>query len=319
MIMRMKPTVSPMQNDLERIEHFFQRPAMFSYILGQLLNCMYILDHTGAIVYKMLNGHKSAPELIRLPEEVCFFTRVHPQQHTVVKEALRKLKKSGSKVVFECQWAEEEGGWYWVEAVIMPVPDAELCLDASGMYLLSIRNIAGMKEREEQLTRLAYLDPLTELPNRRAFELCLNQAVANAKRYQQLMALLYTDIDNFKLINDGYGHETGDLLLQAFAARVKGCIREIDTVSRLGGDEFVILLPRIDSIASVRRVAERIMGAIREGWNVSGHRFTATISMGVAVFPTDGQDSGRLLQNVDKALYLVKNSGRNGISYYQPS
>ncbi|MCR8635953.1 sensor domain-containing diguanylate cyclase [Paenibacillus radicis (ex Xue et al. 2023)] len=304
--------MSQQPNDLIQVEALIKRPEMLSYILGQLSNRMYILDMDGTIAYTVLT-QQSLLELVLISEPVTLFTCIHPDNQLIVKESLDELLTNNDKVSFECQWAVNNEEWSWIEAVIIPVKEADSTVHK---YLLSIRSISEMKEREEQLSRLAYLDPLTELPNRRAFELHLQQAIANAKRYNQLMALFYTDIDDFKWINDRYGHETGDLLLKAFASKVKRCIREIDMLSRLGGDEFVILLPRIDTVTSVQRVAERVVSSVREGWRIGEQVLEATISMGVAVYPSDGDDAVKLLQNVDKALYQVKNNGRNGISYY---
>ncbi|MFD0676182.1 MULTISPECIES: diguanylate cyclase domain-containing protein [unclassified Paenibacillus] len=304
--------MSQQPNDLIQVEALIKRPEMLSYILGQLSNRMYILDMDGTIAYTVLT-QQSLLELVLISEPVTLFTCIHPDNQLIVKESLAELLTNNDKVSFECQWAVNDEEWSWIEAVIIPVKEADSTVHK---YLLSIRSISDMKEREEQLARLAYLDPLTELPNRRAFELHLQQAIGNAKRYNQLMALFYTDIDDFKWINDRYGHETGDLLLKAFASKVKRCIREIDMLSRLGGDEFVILLPRIDTVTNVQRVAERILSSVREGWRIGEHVLEATISMGVAVYPGDGDDAVKLLQNVDKALYQVKNNGRNGISYY---
>jgi diguanylate cyclase (GGDEF)-like protein len=310
----MKPMVSQQPNDLIQVEALIKRPEMLSYILGQLSNRMYILNLDATIAYTVLT-QQSELELVQNSEPLSLFTCIHPDNQLMVKESLAQLRSMiPSKVSFECQWAVTDGEWLWVEAVVIPVRDTHT--SSIRRYLLSIRSISEAKEREEQLSRLAFLDPLTELPNRRAFEQYLQQAVANVRRYDQLMAIMYMDIDNFKCVNDQYGHETGDLLLKAFAFKVRRCIREIDMLARLGGDEFVILLPRIDSVSSVHRVAERIIATVREGWDVGGLILSATISMGVAVFPGDGDDSAKLLHNVDTALYQVKNNGRDGIAYY---
>ncbi|NOU92939.1 diguanylate cyclase [Paenibacillus sp. LMG 31456] len=304
--------MSQQPNDLIQVEALIKRPEMLSYILGQLSNRMYILDKDGTITYTVLT-QQSILELVFISEPMSLFAYIHPDNQSVVKESLVELLTTNDKVSFECQWAVNDEEWSWIEAIIIPVKEAD---SSVYKYFLSIRSISEIKEREEQLSRLAYQDPLTEMPNRRAFEMYLQQAIANAKRYNQLMALFYMDIDDFKRINDQYGHETGDLLLKTFASRVKRCIREIDMLARLGGDEFVILLPRIDSVINAQRVAERIIASIQEGWKIGEHVLEATISMGVTVYPRDGDDAIRLLQNVDKALYQVKNNGRNGISFY---
>ncbi|TDF96188.1 sensor domain-containing diguanylate cyclase [Paenibacillus piri] len=302
-------------NNFNPVENLMRRPETLGHLVSQLSDGMHIVERDGNLAYQVLS-HYPTLQLAKNPEPLNLFSCVHPAQKLMAKQCLDRLVNTGSKVIFECQWAAPGGEWSWMEVVGIPVHSEEM--PGEPLYIIATRSISHAKEREAELIRLAYLDPLTELPNRRAFELNLQQAIANARRFNHFMALFYTDIDDFKRINDKYGHEAGDMLLKAFAARVKRCIRDIDSVSRLGGDEFVIVLPWIDSITSVRRVAERVMACVRQGWTIGEHVLDATISMGVAVFPDDGADSTRLLQNVDKALYRVKNSGRNDISYYSP-
>ncbi|MNH99988.1 Phytochrome-like protein cph2 [compost metagenome] len=164
---------------------------------------------------------------------------------------------------------------------------------------------------------LAYHDPLTGLPNRRLFKEHLNQALLQAKRKEKQLSLLYLDIDNFKHINDTMGHDIGDQFLQQFANRIRGCLREMDTFARMSGDEFTILLPYFESSDNVELVAQRIFNSLKEPWNVEQYQFTASVSMGIVIYPQDGIDSKSLLKHVDIALYQVKNRGRNGYQFYK--
>jgi diguanylate cyclase (GGDEF)-like protein len=165
---------------------------------------------------------------------------------------------------------------------------------------------------------MAYHDPLTGLPNRRRFKEHLHQEILYAKRTGKMMALLYLDLDDFKNINDTMGHDIGDAFLQAFSHRVRSCLREVDLFSRMGGDEFTILLPLMDSVQSVENVVKRIFQSIEEPYHLDGNQFHSSISMGIALYPIDSEDSNVLLKKVDIALYHVKGRGRNGYQFYKP-
>jgi diguanylate cyclase (GGDEF)-like protein len=142
----------------------------------------------------------------------------------------------------------------------------------------------------------------------------------DAKRAGDKVGVIYLDIDDFKLVNDSYGHEAGDQLLCSIAGRVGGCLREGDLFARMGGDEFVILLPGLESRAGVQTVIDRILKVVREGWTLTGHKVDTTVSLGTVLYPDDGNDSESLLRKVDEMLYQMKGAGRDGgIQISRPS
>ena len=173
------------------------------------------------------------------------------------------------------------------------------------------------KETEEQLTKMAKYDYLTGLPNRSQFHLLAEEAFARARRTEQMVALLFIDLDNFKMVNDSFGHAVGDQLLQMTAARMKGCLRKTDTICRLGGDEFIIIAEGIKSMQDAKVVAEKLIQMFAPAYEIQGHEIFATPSIGVAIFPTDGQDTDQLLSFADSAMYSAKKDGACSYRFYE--
>jgi diguanylate cyclase (GGDEF)-like protein/PAS domain S-box-containing protein len=171
-------------------------------------------------------------------------------------------------------------------------------------------DITERKRREEQIQHYAYYDPLTQFPNRRLFSDRLSVAIANAGRVGGMIAVIFLDLDHFKLINDTLGHSTGDHLLQMIASRLRRCVRDGDTVARAGGDEFTLLLPEIDREDGAVRVARKILESVCRPIEVDGHELFVTTSIGIALFPADGRDAETLMKNADAALYRSKELGR---------
>jgi len=173
----------------------------------------------------------------------------------------------------------------------------------------SIRYAIERKRAEERMTYLAQYDQLTGLVNRTLFRDRLIQAMARSKRLQRLLGLMLLDLDRFKAVNDTMGHSVGDLLLKLVADRLRTCVREIDTVARMGGDEFTIILEGCASEADMAVVARRITDAIVEPFDLSHHRTSIGISIGITVYPSDDHDVDDLLKHADAAMYQAKQKG----------
>lgn len=179
-----------------------------------------------------------------------------------------------------------------------------------------IRDISERKKAEEQIRQLAFYDALTNLPNRRLLLDRLNQSLVHAKRYQRAVAVMFLDLDRFKLINDTLGHDVGDELLKEVATRLNACVRNGDTVSRQGGDEFVVILAEVARPPDVALVAEKIIGALKQPITVNGHELQITTSIGIALFPVNGTDDAQeLMKKADTAMYAAKEAGRNGYRF----
>ncbi|MEJ2700376.1 MAG: diguanylate cyclase, partial [Desulfuromonadales bacterium] len=183
----------------------------------------------------------------------------------------------------------------------------------------SLLDITERKQAEETILHMAYHDHLTDLPNRVLFRDRVDLALSFAKRNGQMAALLFIDLDRFKAINDSLGHAVGDGILQEVAARLKGCVREVDTVSRFGGDEFNILLTQIHNYHDVSLVADKILKAMQWPFHVGKHELFLTCSIGVAMYPQDGKDVATLIRNADTALYRAKDLGRTNFQAFAPA
>lgn len=179
-------------------------------------------------------------------------------------------------------------------------------------------DITERKKMEEQLRHLAQFDMLTQLPNRGLIADRLKQAEAYAKREKAQLALMFLDLDKFKPVNDTLGHEVGDLLLKQVAQRLQLCMRASDTVARIGGDEFVVLLPLIESEQDATVVAEKILGALNQEFQVGAHTIHISSSIGIAIYPHHGDDDKTLMINADTAMYYAKKEGRNNAQIYRP-
>ncbi|MBT8441745.1 MAG: EAL domain-containing protein [Gammaproteobacteria bacterium] len=196
------------------------------------------------------------------------------------------------------------------------------------LTLAIVREITARKRAEEEVHKLAYFDTLTGLPNRQLFLQQLSTAIDRAKAHETKVAALYVDLDNFKRINDTLGHNFGDVVLQTIATRLDGCIRNDDCVirpeadesdfrlARLGGDEFVAILQDLESTDDAVAVAERIRAELTRPVEHLGHEFVVTSSIGVSMYPDDGEDIDSLLKNADVAMYQAKSAGRNSVRFY---
>lgn len=242
-----------------------------------------------------------------------------PTKHTA-------LCRSGP--MFEEMWSglESEGQWegeFWnvrkngdeyaerlsVTAIIGPKGEVR-------QFAAVIADITKRKQDEERILYQANYDSLTGLPNRALFIDRLNQSIAGMSRTGKSLALLFIDLDGFKLINDTLGHDIGDKLLQEAAVRLGECIRTGDTVARLGGDEFTIVMPNLDDPRNATIVAQRSLEALATAFNLNGHEAFVSASIGITVFPDDALSSTELLKNADSAMYRAKDQGKANYQYF---
>lgn len=182
-------------------------------------------------------------------------------------------------------------------------------------YSLIIRDITDRKATEEKISNLVYLDSLTGLPNRRLFNDRLDLSIDQALENSTLLAVLYLDLDQFKLVNDTYGHQIGDQLLMEVADRIRSCITKADTLARLGGDEFILLLPNTD-YTKAEATAQKILEVLNNPFLLNNEAIFTTPSIGASLFPADGKDPETLVKNADIAMYRVKEEGKNHFQFF---
>lgn len=177
-------------------------------------------------------------------------------------------------------------------------------------------DVTQQRQNEEHLTKLASIDTLTGLPNRAVFNDRLEHAIHKARRSSGRLAVFFLDLDHFKHINDSLGHKAGDLLLCEVASRIRNSVRDGDTVARLGGDEFTVVLEDVRSAQYVGKVAEKILQATSEPYQLDSTEVNVSPSIGISLYPADGRDVDMLIRNADAAMYHAKNNGRNNFQFY---
>ncbi|SEC23934.1 EAL domain-containing protein [Paenibacillus sp. GP183] len=191
---------------------------------------------------------------------------------------------------------------------------------AAGAFAYFLHSLLKSRDKHEEIglrmEHLAYHDALTGLPNRRLFEDRLNLALVRAKRSGQIAAVMFLDLDRFKMVNDSLGHACGDELIRITGERLQSCLREGDTVYRQGGDEFTLLLENISKPADVRLVAGRIHAAMDIPYSLNGLEHHITASVGISLYPTDGETLDELIKHADKAMYGAKKRGRNNFQFF---
>jgi len=226
---------------------------------------------------------------------------------------LTKLKSEKSVTNQEMKFRRKNGESAWAVLNVSLVDDDS---GSAGIVEGMLVDITERKVAEERVQSLAYYDALTGLPNRILLHDRLSKALATARRQKHKVALLFFDLDRFKIINDSLGHSVGDLLLQDVAGRLKSCAREEDTVARLGGDEFLIVLSHVNDIPGAAVSAERFMDALTSTFVIQGHSLSVGCSLGISIFPEHGADSETLIKHADAAMYSAKDGGRNNFQFF---
>ena len=245
-------------------------------------------------------------EKLKLPD------LIHPDDRLLVSaHNLDQLNGApGNNLQYEFRGLKKSGELIYVEVL-----NGQSSMDGKPAIIGTLLDISKRKQAEETIHHLAFHDPLTELPNRILFADRIQQALHRAERSKEQVALLFIDLDRFKSVNDTLGHAAGDTILKEVASRLQNCLRQADTVSRFGGDEFNVLLTQIGREEEVQMIAHKILKALEWPYQVEDQEIFLSGSIGIALYPKDGQDAMTLTKNADTALYRAKDLGRNN---YQP-
>lgn len=237
---------------------------------------------------------------------------VHPDFKEIVKSRLAKLEKTTDSL----PWIEEK--YVRIDGTVIDVDVAAVHFSYEGKPAVQeiFRDITERKVVEQKLKQLALYDTLTELPNRTLFFDRMRQLLQLAKRNDYVLALLYMDLDHFKAINDTLGHEAGDQVLREAGQRMKSCTRSSDTVARMGGDEFIGICGRIAVPRDAAFVARKIMDVLSQPFLIKGREYVIGASIGISLYPMDGDDVETLVSKADTAMYRVKEGGKGGYRFF---
>ncbi|MBF0176110.1 MAG: EAL domain-containing protein [Magnetococcales bacterium] len=262
------------------------------------------------IVAATMAGERSGDVLTQRPFLDLFH---HDSRPTVENMAYALLQGPERFQPSEMKWLRRGAGVLSVEITM-----ARCEIDQELVLISLVRDISQRKEAEERILHQANYDALTGLPNRALFLDRLQHELTRAKRSRSRVALMFIDLDRFKWVNDTLGHAAGDQLLREASARLLSCHRESDTVARLGGDEFTVILPDMARGPHAERVAAQILKVLAEPFILCGQEAFISGSVGVTIFPDDGQELDELLRNADSAMYYAKNDGRNAYRFFTP-
>lgn len=225
----------------------------------------------------------------------------------------QRLETEGEVAGFEYQAYKKNGDTVWVSV------NARAKRDCHGRLIHfegTTEDVTERRRYQERIEHQANYDALTGLANRSLLNERLSQAIAHAERGSGAVAVAFVDLDQFKFINDSFGHQLGDALLKTMAERLKSCMRESDTVARQGGDEFVLVLRDYSAAEQLTRIVQRVHAVIGEAWAAGRREFHVSCSIGVAVYPQDGRSADMLLRNADSAMYKAKENGRNTFQFF---
>jgi diguanylate cyclase (GGDEF)-like protein/PAS domain S-box-containing protein len=289
-----------------------RRTRLFDALLSSSPDLNYIVETTGTLIYANRAFADVFKKTLGELAGADFFALCAPFVRDIDRH-LHHVVASGVTYLGEMDATLRNGDVRTYEYLLVPVfnPDGQ-CEAVAG----SARDITERKQAEAQIRRSANHDSLTDLPNRSLFRERLEHEIKHSTRTGLPLALLFIDLDGFKEVNDRLGHAAGDQLLQIVAHRVSACVRDTDTVARLGGDEFTVILTDVTRLPHVETIAGEILDELRKPFALAAGEATISCSIGITVFPGDGNSPEGLVRNADEAMYEAKNAGRNRYQFF---
>lgn len=275
-----------------------------SQYLDVLLEAICVVNKEGTFIYvssgcERIFGY--TPEELVGRQMISF---VHPDDRERTLKAAREIMDGDAKIDYENRYIRKNG------SVVDILWSAQW--SATDQVRVAVaRDVTQTKQTLERLQRIAFFDPLTQLPNRQLFQDRLQMAMSRVRREQKQLAVMFIDLDKFKQVNDLFGHMVGDRLLIDVAHRLQAQVRETDTVARFGGDEFVLLLDSIEGIQQACAIGDKILHVLQQPFTVENTRLPMPVSIGLAIYPQHGDSTETLLHHADSAMYRAKKAGGN--------
>ncbi|AWX54627.1 MULTISPECIES: bifunctional diguanylate cyclase/phosphodiesterase [Brevibacillus] len=299
-----------MEDELKRSEEKYR------IIAENTSDIISIINLDGEFLY-LSPSHKRVWEHTVPDEEIHnLFEWIVEDDRDIFAYAIQHAFSTRKEYMVECRINTQRNDVIWTESKINPIADEEGNVTK---LLLVTRDVTDRKQSEETIHHLAYHDALTDLPNRRMYVQQLSKEMMQAKRFQSNLAVLFLDLDRFKDVNDSFGHDVGDMLLIEASKRLQACLKPGDVVARLGGDEFTIMQNQLQDRNEATALAEQIMNQLQRPFELDGHVFNVSCSIGIALYPQDGDNPEDLLKRADTALYTVKSRGKNGYDFFDPT
>lgn len=298
---------------LETAEHrIMERNLLMKAVAESAADAIISIDKSGQIVA----WNTGAEAMFGVSESMILGSAVDkfiPEEYLQMHSAgLKSEQKTGVETHELGQVREFQARRFDGSTFPMEISISSWVMEGTKHFTGIIRDISKRKEAEKQIRYLASHDVLTGLPNRLTFMDRLNVALAQAKRMNGHLAVLFIDLDQFKSVNDTYGHEAGDHLLKETARRLERCIREADTAARIGGDEFTVILSQIDKLTDIKTFCEKLLATLNTPYQIKNEQVFTTASIGVACYPENGGDADDLVRCADDAMYRVKRADKKG-------
>ncbi len=292
-----------------------QTERKYRLMVESFPNVLRIYDKQGKITYVSPNIQKFygflQQEIYNSDIEQIWVSRIHPEDKERVKFAFRQLF-FGQSYNLEYRIQKKDGSWIWVHDI------GELVKENTEYHTYAVStNITKRKEMEQEIKHLAYYDTITSLPNRQQLKSRFEQSLAFAKRSNNILAVLYLDLDKFKSVNDWLGHDAGDILLKEVGNRLAKAVRDTDTVARVGGDEFVIILTMIQRKNDAALLAQNFLDSIAKPFAIENQQINVTASIGISIFPDDGDNLQSLTTKADDAMRLIKSKKPNDYKFFK--
>ncbi len=307
-------------------ERLKKSEELHRYIVNTSPDIVFMLDPQGRFTF--LNN--KVESILGYPKQALLGRMIHEiidasdlKRASYVIEEQQSPRGEAAKIELRMKAHNEKHASRYFEVTLFPIENRGThnlsgTLPIMGIYGTA-RDITERKEAEEFINFQAYHDLLTRLPNRTLFKDRLNLAIAQARRSKQMLAVMFLDLDRFKVVNDSLGHAMGDRLLQAVAMRLENCIRSCDTLSRFGGDEFTLLLPSINTPDDARTISKKLIKTLKDPFQLGNQEVFVGVSIGIALYPHGGDSVDQLIQNADLAMYHVKGRGKDGYQFFSES